>query len=89
MQFNESLTQSSLSRLGKNRSYLGPVGRMSKAAHNSCQAGAEIPTGTGMHKKSTFTMSRLRHKQEVGEDVHKQWHLFGYRDFPIEHNPST
>lgn len=38
---------------------------MSKAAHNSCQARAEIPTGLGMHKKSTFAMSRLRHKRAV------------------------
>lgn len=36
---------------------------MSKAAHNSCQARADIPTGLGMHQKSTFAMSRLRHKR--------------------------
>lgn len=40
---------------------------MSKAAHNSCQARADIPTGLGMHQKSTFAMSRLRHKQAVGK----------------------
>lgn len=40
---------------------------MSKAAHNSCQAGADIPTGLGMRQKSTFAMSRLRHKRAVGK----------------------
>lgn len=36
---------------------------MSMAAHNGCQAGANIPTGLGMHQESTFAMSRLRHKR--------------------------
>lgn len=56
---------------------------MSKAAHNSCQARAEIPTGLGMHKKSTFAMSRLRHKQQL-EDSPQHWHLFGHTHFPTE-----
>lgn len=38
---------------------------MSKAAHNGCQARADIPTGLGMHQESTFAMSRLRHKRAV------------------------
>lgn len=40
---------------------------MSKAAHNGCQARADIPTGLGMHQESTFAMSRLRHKRAVGK----------------------
>lgn len=55
---------------------------MSKAAHNSCQAGADIPTGLGMRQKSTFAMSRLRHKRAVGKILpQKLWHLFGGEDF--------
>jgi len=33
---------------------------MSKAAYNSCQAEAKIPTGAGMHEKWTSTTNRLR-----------------------------
>lgn len=40
---------------------------MSKAAHNGCQARADIPTGLGMHQESTFAMSRLRHKRAAGK----------------------
>ena len=60
---------------------------MSKAAHNSCQARAEIPTGLGMHQKSTFAMSRLRHKRSSWEDSSRLWHLFGLKDFPTEKRP--
>lgn len=54
---------------------------MSKAAHNSCQAGADIPTGLGMRQKSTFAMSRLRHKRAVGRILPQNWHLCDGEDF--------
>lgn len=50
---------------------------MSKAAYNSCQTEAKIPTAAGMHKKLTCTTNRTTNLKEVTE-YHMSVYLLSY-----------